>query len=360
MYSPKQIEQRLARLREIETLLHDPAVNSDPAKLRALGKELRDLQKVRELHDELTRIDAHSKEAEHLLRDAATDPEMKKMALAEAEDMKGRREKAVKGLEGLLVKKDPILTKNAIIEIRAGTGGAEASLFAAEIFRMYVKYAANVGYKVEVLTQSTTESGGLREVVFMVQGEGVFGRFRFESGVHRVQRVPVTEASGRIHTSAVTVAVLPEAEEIEINIKPEELRVEVFRSGGPGGQSVNTTDSAVRVTHIPSGLVVKCQDEKSQLKNKAKAMKILSARLFDLYQQQSTQKMAEARKAQIGSGDRSEKIRTYNFPERRVTDHRIGLTLHTLDRVMEGELGPVIEALQQRAAQAQIESEENA
>ncbi len=346
MKLPKGIDEKLSRLREIEGLLQDPEVTKDPACFRDLGKELRELQKIEALWGAFRRSESHLKDSEHILADPRADAELKKMAEAEVRDLAASLEETAADLEKLLTKRDPLLQKGAIIEIRAGTGGLEASLFAADVFRMYTRYAAAKGFKPEILSQGLTEGGGVREVIFSVSGEGAFGRFKFESGVHRVQRVPVTEASGRIHTSAVTVAVLPEAEEIEVNLKPEELRIEVFRSGGPGGQSVNTTDSAVRVTHVPTGLVVKCQDEKSQLQNKAKAMQILRARLFDHYQRESQEKIAKTRKAQVGTGDRSEKIRTYNFPERRVTDHRIGLTIHNLDQILEGDLDEIVDALQ--------------
>lgn len=341
----KGVEEKIARLREVERLLQEPDATKDAARFRDLGKELRELQKIETLAGEFRKCAAHLTESEHVLADPAAEPELKAMAESEALTLRTSLDKISKGLGELLVKRDPMLQKGAIVEIRAGTGGVEASLFAAEVFRMFTRYAQAKGFKVELLSQALTEAGGVREVIFSVSGDGAYGRFRFESGVHRVQRVPVTEASGRIHTSAITVAVLPEAEEIEINIKPEELKIDVFRSGGPGGQSVNTTDSAVRILHVPTGLMVKCQDEKSQLKNKAKAMTILRARLFDLYQRESQDKIAKTRKAQVGSGDRSEKIRTYNFPERRVTDHRIGFTTHTLDRVLEGDLDELVDAL---------------
>jgi len=343
----KQTAERLDRLKEVERELQSPDVTKDLAKFRSLGKEQRELERVRQLGERFTEIEAHLEEARHVLADTAADAEYKKMAEHEIQILTVEREALMTQLEEALVKKDPLLEKNVILEIRAGTGGAEASLFAAEIFRMYARYAATLGYKVEVMEQALTEAGGVREIIASVVGSGAFGHFKYESGVHRVQRVPVTEAAGRVHTSAVTVAVLPEAEDVEVNIKNEEIKVDVFRSGGPGGQSVNTTDSAVRVTHLPTGLVVKCQDEKSQTKNKSKAMMILRARLFDLFQSEAHNKMAAARKKQIGSGDRSEKIRTYNFPERRVTDHRIGLTIHNLDAIMQGDMEDVVTALRE-------------
>jgi peptide chain release factor 1 len=251
-------------------------------------------------------------------------------------------------LKRLLIPKDPNDERNTVLEIRAGTGGDEASLFAAELFRMYTRYAERQGWRIEVLSSSPTGLGGFKEVIALVQGKGAFSRLKFEGGVHRVQRVPVTETQGRIHTSAVTVAVLPEAEDVEVDIDEKELRIDVFRSSGPGGQSVNTTDSAVRVTHLPTGLVVSCQDEKSQHKNKAKALKILRARLLDRARQEQQSEIAANRKAMVGSGDRSEKIRTYNFPQSRVTDHRVNVTVHTLDRVLDGDLDVIVTALATR------------
>ena len=339
------VQEKIKRFEELEEALQDHELVKDREKFRILTKEFRDLHKVKDLYEAYRKVETSLEQAMHVFMDESTDSELKTMAQTELEELRARRENLLREFEELLVKKDPLLSKNAMIEVRAGTGGMEASLFASEIFRMYTRYAASHNFKIEILSQQSTEAGGMREIIFLVTGEGVFGRFKFESGVHRVQRVPKTEGSGRIHTSAVTVAVLPEAEEVEVEIKPDELRVDVFRSGGPGGQSVNTTDSAVRVTHVPTGLVVKCQDEKSQLKNKSKAMKILRARLFDFLQRQQTNQLAEARRKQVGTGDRSEKIRTYNFPDRRVTDHRINLTLHRLERILEGDLDEIVDTL---------------
>ena len=317
----------------------------DPGRVKELGKEFRSLQRMAVLYQEYRKIEKELSEAQKILGDSSQTEEMRSMATHEVETLEGKKKKSVHELEGLLLQEDPLYSKNVILEIRAGTGGLEAGLFAGDLLRMYTRYAASLGFKFEVLSSSPNEAGGFKEVIASVSGEGAYGRFKFESGTHRVQRVPATEAQGRIHTSAVTVAILPEAEEVEVDIKPEELKIDVFRSGGPGGQSVNTTDSAVRVTHVPSGLVVSCKDEKSQLKNKQKALKILRARLFEKITSERNAEIAKQRKEQVGSGDRSEKIRTYNFPDRRVTDHRIGLTVYSLEAVMEGKIGEFVEAL---------------
>ncbi|MFH1644895.1 MAG: peptide chain release factor 1, partial [Candidatus Omnitrophota bacterium] len=273
------------------------------------------------------------------------DEEFVELANEELVTLQERKLALTGELEDLLLEDDPDASRSIIMEIRGGTGGLEASLFAGELFRMYSKYARSKGWKVDVMNTSVSEAGGLREVVFSVEGNMVYKFMKYESGVHRVQRVPVTEASGRIHTSAVTVAVLPEAEDVDIKIDPSDLRVDVFRSAGCGGQSVNTTDSAVRITHLPTNIVVSCQDERSQLKNKNKAMKVLRSRLFDLVKRQQMEERSKNRKTQVGSGDRSEKIRTYNFPDRRITDHRIGFTVHNLEAVLEGEIDAIIAAL---------------
>ena len=341
----KKAEDKVRRFKVVEALLQDPAVNQDQAKLKDLGKEFRVLQKVTGLYKEYLKIQEEMTEVQNILKDKNQPADLLSMATHEMETLEGQKKQNVHELEGLFIQEDPMLSKNAILEIRAGTGGLEAGLFAGDIFRMYTRFASVSGFKIEVLSSSPNEAGGFKEIVASVTGQGAYGKFKFESGTHRVQRVPATEAQGRIHTSAVTVAILPEAEEVDVEIKPEDLHIDVFRSGGPGGQSVNTTDSAVRITHIPSGLVVSCQDEKSQLKNKQKGMKILRARLFEKITNERNAKIAKVRKEQVGSGDRSEKIRTYNFPDRRVTDHRVGLTVYNLEAVLEGEIQEFVDAL---------------
>ena len=339
------------KLREIETKyeeleqkLSNPEIFSDQEMYKKTTKAhsaIKDIvAKYREYKEVLDGIEG-TKEilSENLDSDMM---EMAKTELAELEESKERLEEELKVL---LLPKDPLDEKNVIIEIRAGTGGDEAGLFAGDLMRMYIRYAENNGWNIEQLALNVTELGGLKEAIIMISGDMVYSKLKFESGVHRVQRVPVTESSGRIHTSAATVAVLPEAEDVDVQINPNDIRVDVFRSSGNGGQSVNTTDSAVRITHMPSGMVVTCQDEKSQLKNRDKAMKVLRARLLDQIVTEQQEGIAQARRSQVGSGDRSERIRTYNFPQNRLTDHRIGLTLHKLDIVMEGVLDEIIDAL---------------
>jgi peptide chain release factor 1 len=339
------------KLEQLNLQLGDSKVLGDAREMRRLGRERNrvvDLLQAMEAYDSASRS---LRELEEVIAEG-DDSDLVALAREEIEGARARVTEAEAALKLLLVPKDAADAKSAIVEIRAGTGGEEAALFARDIFRMYTKFAETRGFRIELMNSNPTEIGGFKEVVFLLEGEDVYGTMKFESGVHRVQRVPVTEASGRIHTSAVSVAVLPEAEEVEVEINEKDLKVDVFRSSGPGGQSVNTTDSAVRVTHLPSGLVVQCQDERSQLKNKAKALKILRARLLDLRQQEQERATAAARKSMVSTGDRSAKIRTYNFPQGRVTDHRIGLTLYNLAAIMEGDLNPLIQALQLAEAEA--------
>ena len=331
------------RFSELEQMLGDPKILKDRNAFQKLSKEHAELGKVVPVFREYKRVQKDLKGSQELLREG--NPELKAMAQEEVHQLEKELKALEKELKLLLIPKDPLDDKNVLIEIRAGTGGEEAGLFAGDIFNMYCRYAERQGWKVESMSQNITGTGSLKEVVALVQGQGAYSRFKYESGTHRVQRVPTTETQGRIHTSAITVAVLPEAEDVEVYIDPGEVKVDVYRSTGPGGQSVNTTDSAVRVTHLPTGLVVTCQDEKSQHKNKAKAMKVLRARLLDQKIREQNEQRSEARKNQIGSGDRSERIRTYNFPQGRMTDHRIGLTLYKLESIMQGEIDDILDAL---------------
>lgn len=336
----KEIEDRF---RSVEAQLGDPGLASNMDELRKLSKTHSELARVTGKIAEFQRTESQIAENEIMAEE--NDPELAEIALAELPELQRKREALLEEIQLLMLPKDPMDDKNIIIEIRAGTGGDEAAIFAFDLFRMYNYYCQARGWKTEML--STTESGhnGFKDVAFSVQGERVYSMMKFEAGTHRVQRVPVTETQGRIHTSAATVAVMPEADEVDVVIRNEDLRIDVFRAGGPGGQSVNTTDSAVRVTHIPSGTVVQCQDEKSQLKNKAKALKVLRSRILEHEMQKQHNEQSSLRKGQVGSGDRSERIRTYNFPQNRLTDHRINLTLYSLDRIMEGDLDPVIKPL---------------
>ncbi len=336
----KGVEERFC---ELEKLLSDPRIVRDR---EIYGKYMREHSEINEIVAVFRNYKKSHKELDdtsELVKD--DDPEIKELADSEVNILNLEKDKIENELRKLLVPKDPNDNKNIIIEIRAGTGGEDAALFVSDLFKMYCRYAEKMKWKVEIMNHHPTGVGGLKEVIAMFYGKSAYSRFKYESGTHRVQRVPTTETQGRIHTSAVTVAVLPEAEDVEVHVDPNEIKVDVYRSTGPGGQSVNTTDSAVRITHLPTGLVVTCQDEKSQLKNKNKAMKVLRARLLDAMEKEQTEKRSEERKNQIGSGDRSERIRTYNFPQMRVTDHRIGLTLYKLDSILQGELDEIIDEL---------------
>jgi peptide chain release factor 1 len=339
-----KLDMLMQRHEEIEALMSDPSVIADVARFQRLARERSDLSELVETYSRYRQVARDLAAAEELAR-GGNDPAMRELAVTEVEALRMRREALEQALQQLLLPKDARDDKNTFIEIRAGTGGEEAALFAAELFRMYSRFAENQGWRVELMSSSPTGIGGLKEAIMLVEGRGAFSRLKYESGVHRVQRVPQTEASGRIHTSTVTVAVLPEADEVEVAVDAKDLRIDTFCASGPGGQGVNTTYSAVRITHLPTGLVVSCQDERSQLKNKAKALRILRSRLLEAEQSRQDAEIARDRRAQVGTGERSEKIRTYNFPQNRVTDHRVGLTLHSLDQVLNGDIEDLVNAL---------------
>jgi peptide chain release factor 1 len=343
------------RYQDLTDRLADPAVLNDASALRKTAQEHSELAPVIETADRLESVRRQIAEARQMM-ESGEDPEMVELAEAELADLESQEAQLAGQLKVLLLPKDPLADRAAVVEIRAGTGGDEAGLFAADLYRMYSRYADRRGWTLELVDLSEGERGAYKEVVFIVRGRDAYGDLRAESGVHRVQRVPATESQGRIHTSAATVAVLPEAEDVDVEIRDEDLRIDVYRSSGPGGQSVNTTDSAVRITHIPTGVVVTCQDEKSQLKNKVKAMKVLRSRLLDARIAQQEAERARERKTQVGTGDRSAKIRTYNFPQARVTDHRIGLTLHSLQDVLNGDLEELVTALKLAREAEQLEA----
>ena len=342
-----------AKYDQLASQMGEPGVLSDPERYRQIAKSYSELERIVLKYREFRRVEEEIKDAQALL----LDPDMKGMAKDDLDALQPRREALLAELRALLLPRDPNDEKNVILEIRAGTGGEEASLFASELFRMYSRYAERRGWQVEVLTMSSTGLGGLKEVIALISGRQVYSRLKHESGVHRVQRVPETESAGRIHTSTATVAVLPEADDVQVAVNEKDLRIDTFCATGPGGQGVNTTYSAIRITHLPTGLVVQCQDERSQHKNKARALKVLRSRLLDLERQKQKEAIAQDRRSQVGTGERSEKIRTYNFPQNRVTDHRVNLTLHRLPEVLDGALDPLVEPIAAHYQAEQLKEE---
>ena len=349
----KKIEEKH---QELTQLLSDSKVIRDQNRYKKIAREQSELSGIVKLYSELKQVSKHIEEDENI-KNQSGDKELVELAKAELLDLKDKKYKLENELKLLLNPSDPNDSKDTIVEIRAGTGGEEAALFTADLYRMYIRYAEKKGWKTDILSSNPTGRGGFKEIIFSVEGNKVYKNLKYESGVHRVQRVPETEASGRIHTSASSVAILPEAEEIDIELNPADLKIDVFRSSGPGGQSVNTTDSAVRITHLPTNTVVTCQDEKSQLKNKNKALIVLRARLLDNAHREQEEKIAKERKSMVKTGDRSEKIRTYNFPQNRVTDHRIGLTLHRLEEILNGDLDEIIESLEKKEQEQNLSNE---
>jgi peptide chain release factor 1 len=352
----EKIEELERRFQELEALLADPAVIGNQAEFRRFSREHAELSGLVDAYRRYKKVLAEIADNRELL----ADPDMKEMAEEELQGLDAERDRLEGEIRLLLLPRDPNDDKSVILEIRAGTGGDESALFAGDLFRMYSRFADTSRWRVEIISASESERGGYKEIIASVEGQGVYAKLKYESGTHRVQRVPETEAQGRIHTSACTVAILPEAEDIDIDINPADLKIDVYRSSGAGGQHVNTTDSAVRITHLPTGIVVACQEERSQIKNRAKAMKVLKSRMFDIMQTEQAAKMAADRKSQVGSGDRSERIRTYNFPQGRMTDHRIGLTLYRLDSILAGDMGEIADTLrahyQMEALKAQSEA----
>ncbi|MBX3131513.1 MAG: peptide chain release factor 1 [Polyangiaceae bacterium] len=354
MIPEEKLQSIVRRSEEVEQLLCDPKVLGAPDELRALNRERRQLEPVVKAFADFVQLSRRISDNREML----ADPELGELARDELPELEARHAELERSIRVLLLPKDPNDDRNTLLEIRAGTGGEEAALFAADLLRMYVRYAETKGWQVEQLSSSEASAGGVKEAILLVTGDRVFSSLKYESGVHRVQRVPATEAQGRIHTSTATVAVLPEADDVEVTLDDKDLRFDIAASGGPGGQGVNTTNSAVQITHLPTGMIVKCQDERSQLKNKAKALKILRSRLLDIEQQRQAESIRDERRTMVKAGDRSEKIRTYNFPQNRLTDHRIGLTLYKLDRVIEGELGELVDALVTWHQAAQLEATE--